>query len=71
MERGNVDTPVQEKAIAYPIDAMLYYKAQVLLVKATKKRGICLRQSYLRLGSGALISSRYGYARQIRRTKAE
>jgi IS5 family transposase len=72
MERVNVDTTVQEKAIAYPTDARLYHKARVLLVKAAKKRGIALRQSYLRLGKQALImSSRYAHARQMKRAKRE
>lgn len=72
MERVNVDTTVQEKAIAYPTDARLYHKARVLLVKAAKQRGIPLRQSYLRLGKRALImSGRYAHARQMRRAKAE
>jgi hypothetical protein len=38
MERVNVDTTVQEKAIAYPTDARLQHKARVLLVKAAKNR---------------------------------
>jgi IS5 family transposase len=72
MERVNVDTTVQEKAIAYPTDARLYHKARVLLVRAAKQRGIALRQSYLRLGKRALImSSRYAHARQMRRAKRE
>ena len=72
MERVNVDTTVQEKAIAYPTDARLYHKARVLLVKAAKQRGIPLRQSYRRLGKRALImSGRYAHARQMRRAKAE
>ncbi|MEZ4485784.1 MAG: IS5 family transposase [Syntrophotaleaceae bacterium] len=72
MERVNVDTTVQEKAIAYPTDARLYHKARVLLVRAAKKRGIAMRQSYLRLGKRALImSSRYAHARQMRRAKRE
>lgn len=72
MERVNVDTTVQEKAIAYPTDARLYHKARVLLVRAAKKRGIALRQSYLRLGKRALImASRYAHARQMRRAKRE
>jgi IS5 family transposase len=72
MERVNVDTTVQEKAIAYPTDARLYHKARVLLVRAAKKRDIALRQSYLRLGKRALImSSRYAHARQMRRAKRE
>ena len=72
MERVNVDTTVQEKAIAYPTDARLQHKARILLVKAAKKRGIPLRQSYLRVGKVALIKSgRYAHARQMRRAKAE
>ena len=72
MERVNVDTTVQEKAIAYPTDARLYHKARVLLVKAARGRGIPLRQSYLRLGKRALImSSRYAHARQMKRARRE
>ena len=72
MERINVDTTVQEKAIAYPTDSRLYHKARVLLVKAAKNRGIPLRQSYLRLGKRALImNGRYAHARQMKRAKKE
>lgn len=72
MERVNVDTTVQEKAIAYPTDSRLYHKARVLLVKAAKDRGIALRQSYLRVGKKALImNGRYAHARQMRRAKRE
>lgn len=72
MERVNVDTTVQEKAIAYPTDSRLYHKARVLLVKAAKDRGIPLRQSYLRLGKKALImNGRYAHARQMKRAKKE
>ena len=72
MERVNVDTTVQEKAIAYPTDSRLYHKARVLLVKAAKDRGIPLRQSYLRLGKRALImNGRYAHARQMKRAKRE
>ena len=72
LERVNVDTTVQEKAIAYPTDARLYHKARVLLVKAAKDRGIALRQSYLRLGKRALImSGRYAHARQMNRARRE
>ena len=72
MERVNVDTTVQEKAIAFPTDARLYHKARVLLVKAAKDRGIPLRQSYLRLGKRALLmSGRYAHARQMKRAKRE
>jgi IS5 family transposase len=44
----------------------------MLLVRAAKKRGIPLRQSYLRLGKRALIlSSRYAHARQMKRANRE
>jgi len=63
MERVNVDTTVQEKAVAYLTDARLYHKARILLVKAARTRRITLRQSYLRLGKRALnlpqMCSRY------------
>jgi transposase, IS5 family len=72
MDRVNVDTTVQEKAIAYPTDSRLYHKARVLLVKAAKNRNIPLRQSYLRLGKRALImNGRYAHARQMKRAKRE
>lgn len=72
LDRVNVDTTVQEKAIAYPTDARLYHQARVLLVKAARKRGIPLRQSYLRLGRRALLMmSRYAHARQMKRAKRE
>jgi len=39
LKRINVDTTVQEKAIAFPTDARLYYKMRDLLVKAAEARG--------------------------------
>ena len=42
----NVDTTVQEKAVAFPTDARLYHKMRVALVAAAKKREVELRQSY-------------------------
>jgi len=46
LERVNVDTTVQEKAIAFPTDARLYHKARRVLVRLAKKMNIDLRQSY-------------------------
>lgn len=72
MKRVNVDTTVQEKAIAFPTDSRLCHKARVLLVKAARDRGISLRQSYLRLGKKALfMSGRYAHARQMKRARRE
>ena len=71
-EHVNVDTTVQEKAIAFPTDARLYHKARHALVKAAKERGIELRQSFERLGKRALIKQgRYSHARQLKRARQE
>ena len=51
VERVNVDTTVQEKAIAYPTDARLYDKMRKRLVREAGQRGIVLRQSYVRLAA--------------------
>ena len=72
LERVNVDTTVQEKAIAFPTDARLYDKARCLLVAAAQERGIELRQSYKRLGKTALVmQGRYAHARQMKRAQRQ
>lgn len=66
----NVDTTVQEKAIALPTDARLYDKARRALVRAARQQQVKLRQSYVRLGKRALFQqSRYAVARQGKRAK--
>lgn len=68
----NVDTTVQDKAIAFPTDARLYHKARGALVRLAKQRGIDLRQSYERVSKQALMmNGRYAHARQMRRAKRE
>jgi IS5 family transposase len=70
LERINVDTTVQEKAIRYPTDARLYDRARQRLVKAAQDRGIPLRQSYKRKAKGLLVQQgRYAHARQGRRAQ--
>jgi transposase, IS5 family len=72
VERVNVDTTVQEKAIAFPTDARLYHKAQRALVRVARQVGCQLRQSYLRLSKKALWKqSRYAMAQQMRRARKE
>ena len=72
VRRVNVDTTVQEKAIAYPTDARLYYKMLRRLVKTAKEVGIVLRQSYRRVSKRALAKQgRYAHARQMKRAKKE
>jgi transposase, IS5 family len=46
----NVDTTVQDKAVAFPTNARLLNKARLAVVRLAKKRGIDLRQSYERVG---------------------
>lgn len=69
LEKVNVDTTVQEKAIAFPTDARLYFKMRASLVRAAKARGIHLRQSYKRVAKKALArQGRYSHARQMKRS---
>jgi IS5 family transposase len=72
IERLNVDTTVQEKAIAFPTDARLYHKARRALVRVARQVGCRLRQSYKRLSKKALWKqSRYAMAQQMRRARKE
>lgn len=72
LQKVNIDTTVQEKAIAFPTDARLYYKMREKLVTEAKKRGIDLRQNYRRLGRKALVKQgRYSHAQQMKRARKE
>jgi IS5 family transposase len=72
VKRVNVDTTVQEKAIAFPTDARLYYKARQAVVRVARGCNFKLRQSYVRLGKRALVNQgRYGAARQLQRARRE
>jgi IS5 family transposase len=68
LKHVNVDTTVQEKAIAFPTDARLYHKMRVTLVREAHKRNISLRQSYKKVGKKAFImQGRYASAKQMKR----
>jgi len=72
IRRVNVDTTVQEKAIAFPTDARLYHKARCVLVREAQRVGIELRQSYRRVGKRALQKQgRYAHAQQLKRARKE
>jgi IS5 family transposase len=72
IKRVNVDTTVQEKAVAFPTDARLYHKARRALVRAARTAGLNLRQTYVRLGKQALArQGRYAHARQMKRARRE
>jgi IS5 family transposase len=68
----NVDTTVQEKAIAFPTDARLQHRMRERLVREAVRVGVELRQTYTRKSKKALImSGRYRHARQGNRAKRE
>ena len=72
LERVSVDTTVQPKAIAHPLDSRLYHRGREILVRLAKRHGVPLRQSYARLGKRALrLASRYAHARQMQRARRE
>lgn len=68
LQKVNVDTTVQEKAIAFPTDARLYHKMRVALVRRAKSLGLALRQNYRFQGKKLLArQGRYAHARQMKR----
>ena len=69
-ERIIVDTTVQEKAIAYPVDARLLEIARHKIVKAAKACGIALRQTFAKEGKKLRFKSGgYAHAKQFKRLK--
>jgi IS5 family transposase len=65
-----VDTTVQPKAVAFPTDAKLMFRARERLVALAQKLGIDLRQTYVRVGKEVLIQhQRYAHAKQFKRAK--
>ena len=67
-QQVNVDTTVQEKAIAFPTDARLYHKMRAALVRRAKSLGLALRQNYRFTGKRLLAKQgRYAHARQLKR----
>jgi transposase, IS5 family len=72
LERVSVDTTVQPKAIAHPLDSRLYHRGREILVRLATRHGVPLRQSYARLAKKALrLASRYAHARQMKRARRE
>jgi IS5 family transposase len=71
IERVNVDTTVQTKAVRFPTDARLYDRARERLVKTARKQGLSIKQSYARVGRRLVMGqSRYAHARQMKRARA-
>ena len=72
LQRLNVDTTVQEKAVSFPTDSKLYHNLRIKLVREAKACDIELRQSYTRKSKQSLVmQSRYAHARQMKRSRKE
>lgn len=68
----NVDTTVQEKNTTYPTDSKLLHQAIVKLGQAAKKRGVKLRQTYVRVAKkAAMTAGRYAHAKQFKRMRKQ
>ena len=58
LQRVNVDTTVQTKAVRFPTDARLYQRATERLVKTARAGGLKIKQSYERVGPQLLMRQR-------------
>ena len=67
-EKVIADTTVMEANIAYPTDGRLLQEAREKLVSLAKKEGLCLRQTYVRVGAALLRKVQgYAHAKQFKR----
>jgi IS5 family transposase len=72
LDKINIDTTVQEKAITYPTDAKLYHRMREKLVKMAARHQVKLRQSYRRVSKTALVDcGRLLHARQARKARRQ
>ena len=70
LERVIVDTTVQEKAIAHPVDSRLLEIARHKVVGAAKRAGIQLKQTFAKEGKELRRrAGGYAHAKQFRRLK--
>jgi IS5 family transposase len=70
LERVIVDTTVQEKAIAHPVDSRLLEIARHKVVSASKRAGIALKQTFARDGKELRRrAGGYAHAKQFRRLR--
>ena len=70
LNRVNVDTTVQEKAITYPTDAKLYAKGIATLGALAKAQSLPIKQSYKYVSRQLLFkANNYGRAQQFKRAK--
>ncbi len=70
LERVIVDTTVQEKAIAHPVDSRLLEIARHKVASSAKRAGIQLKQSFAKEGNKLRRrAGGYAHAKQFRRLK--
>jgi len=70
LERVIVDTTVQEKAIAHPVDARLLEIARGKLVMMAKRAGIALKQTFVKEGKALRRKAGgYAHAKQFKRLR--
>lgn len=69
-ERIIVDTTVQEKAIAHPVDSRLLEIARAKVVQAAKRVGISLKQTFVKEGKELRRKAGgYAHAKQFKRLR--
>jgi len=69
-ERVIVDTTVQEKAIAHPVDSRLLEIARHKVVAAAKRSGIALKQTFAKEGKTLRRKAGgYAHAKQFKRLR--
>ena len=69
-ERVIVDTTVQEKAIAHPVDSRLLEIARAKLVQAARRLGLALKQTFAKEGRELRRKAGgYAHARQFKRLR--
>src|ERR1041385_8634285 len=72
LARVTVDTTVQPKDITFPTDAKLLHAAIKGLTRLARKRGVRLRQSYVRIPKPpAMRAGRYAHAKQFTRPRRQ
>src|SRR4029077_16544196 len=70
LERVIVDTTVQEKAIAHPVDSRLLEIARHKVVSAARRAGIALKQTYAQEGKTLRRKAGgYAHAKQFKRLR--
>ena len=70
LERVIVDTTVQEKAIAHPVDSRLLEIARHKVASAAKRAGVSLKQTFAKQGKELRRKAGgYAHAKQFRRLK--